>query len=58
MNRRVGARLDVLRPDLRKKVAKPTKLEARALKRLLTVGDPAIVQDYRKRKTFLLEASH
>ena len=41
-------RLDVLRPDLRKKVTRPNKLQPSTPKRQLTVGDPVLVQDYRK----------
>ena len=48
MNRRIRTRLDVLRPDLRKKVTKPNKLQPSTPKRQLTDGDPGLVQDYRK----------
>ena len=48
MNRRLCARLDLLRPDLRKRVAKPAKLQPIALKRQPSVGDPVLVPDYRK----------
>lgn len=48
MNRRLRTRLDLLRPDLRKKVSKPSKLQPTAPKRQLSVGDPVLVQDYRK----------
>ena len=48
MNRRIRTRLDVLPPDLRKKVAKPSKLQLSTPKRKLTVGDPVLVQGYGK----------
>ena len=48
MNRRLRTRLDLLRLDLRKKVTKPSKLLPTAPKRQLSVGDPVLVQDYRK----------
>ena len=48
MNRRIRTRLAVLRPNLRKKVTKPNKLQPSTPKRQLTVGDPVLVQDYRK----------
>ena len=48
MNRRIRTRLDVLRPDLRKKVTRPNRLQPSTPTRQLTVGDPVLVQDYRK----------
>ena len=48
MNHRIRTRLDVLLPDLREKVTKPNKLQPSTPKRQLTVGDPVLVQDYRK----------
>ena len=48
MNRRLCTRLDLLRPDLRKRVAKPAKLQPIALIRQLSVGDPVLVPGYRK----------
>ena len=50
MNHRIRTRLDVLLPDLRKKVTKPNKLQPSTPKRQLTVGDPVLVQDYRKNR--------
>ena len=50
MNRKIRTRLDVLRPDLiRKKVIKPNKLQPSTPKRQLTVGDPVLIQDYRRK---------
>ena len=48
MNRRLRTRLDLLRPDLRKKVAKPSSFQPRAPKRQLSVGYPVLTRDYRK----------
>ena len=48
INRRERTRLDVLRPDLRKKVTKQNKLQPSTPKRQLSVGDPVLVQAYRK----------
>ena len=48
MNRRLRIRLDPLLPDLKKKVAKPDIVQQNTPKRQLTVGDPVLVQDYRK----------
>ena len=48
MNRRLRTRLDLLCPDLRKKVAKPSSFKPRAPKRQLNVGDPVLTRDYRK----------
>ena len=47
MNRRLRARLDLLRPDLRKKVAKPSSMQPRTPRRQLSVGDPVLIRDYR-----------
>ena len=48
MNRRLRIRLDLFRPDLRKKVAKPPSMQPRAPRRQLRVGDPVPIRDYRK----------
>ena len=48
MNGRLRTRLDLLRPDLRKKVAKPSSLQPRAPRRQLSVGDPVLIRDYRE----------
>ena len=48
MNRRLRTRLDLLRPDLRKKVAKQSSFQPREPKRQLSVGDPVLTRDYRK----------
>ena len=48
MNRRLRTRLDLLRPDLKKKVAKPGRVQPTTPKRQLTVGGPVLAQDYRK----------
>jgi len=47
-NRRLRTRLDLLRPDLRKKVAKPSSLQPMAPKRPLSFGDPVHTRDYKK----------
>ena len=48
MNRRLRTRLDLLCPDLRKKVAKPSIMHPGALRRQLSVGDPVLARDCRK----------
>ena len=48
MNRRLHTRLDLLRSDLRKKVAKPSSMQPRAPRRQLSIGDPVLTRDYRK----------
>ena len=48
MNRRLHTRLDLLRPDQRKKVAKQSSFQPRARNRQLSVGDPVFTRDYRK----------
>jgi len=50
MNRRLPTRLDLLCPDLGKKVAKPSSMQQRAPKGQLSssVGDPVHTRDYRK----------
>ena len=45
MNGSLRTRLDLLRTDLRKRVAKPAKLQPTALKRQPSVEDPVLVQE-------------
>ena len=49
MNRRLHRRLDLLRPDLREKVAKPSSMQPRAPRKQLSIGDIVLTRDYSPR---------
>ena len=46
MNCRLRKRLDLLRPDLREKVAKPSSMQPRAPRKQLSIGDIVLTRDY------------
>ena len=50
MGRRIRTRLDILRPNLSARIAKKSKLVDQSTRRLLEIGEPVMVKDYRDRK--------
>ena len=50
MGRRIRTRLEILRPNLSARIAKKSKLVDQSTRRLLEIGEPVMVKDYRDRK--------
>ena len=50
MGQRIRTRLDILRPNLSGRIAKKSKLVDQSTRRLLEIGEPGMVKDYRDRK--------
>ena len=47
IRRRIRTRLDILRPNLSARIAKKSKLVDQSTRRLIEIGEPVMVKDYR-----------